>query len=93
MDESNRPAEEGCNDVLFLYIAGVDKNGTISPEFIEEISINLPEGIELMNRERVVAEFGIATALIRIGEQTGNFKIKATSTSKKTASYTLKIKK
>ena len=93
IDESNRPAEAGCNDLIFLYIAGVDKNGTISPDFIEEISLSLPKGVELMNTEPILAELGIASALVRIGNQTGSFKIKATSSSKKTTSYTLKIKK
>ena len=41
----------------------------------EFIDITLPEGIELMNRDGVKAEAGIATALIRIGERKGKARI------------------
>lgn len=92
MDESNRPAEAGCNDVLFVYIAGVDAKGTIVPNFTEQIKLQLPEGVELMNTEAIVAELGIATALVRIGNKSGEFIIKASSESKKMGHFKLNAK-
>ena len=44
-------------------------------DYEEFIDITLPEGIELMNRDGVKAEAGIATALIRIGERKGKARI------------------
>ena len=52
-----------------------DENGTVNPDYEEFIDITLPEGIELMNRDGVKAEAGIATALIRIGERKGKARI------------------
>ena len=39
LDESGRKPQAGCNDVLFLYIAAVDANGTVVPDFAETIRI------------------------------------------------------
>lgn len=71
IDLSGKQLEAGCNDVAFLYISAVDKNGTVNPEYTKDINITLPEGIELMNEDKVTAEAGIATALIRIGTEKG----------------------
>lgn len=71
IDLSGKQLEAGCNDVAFLYLSAVDKNGTVNPEYTKDINITLPEGIELMNEDKVTAEAGIATALIRIGTEKG----------------------
>ena len=63
------------DDVAFVYISARDENGTVNPDYEEFIDITLPEGIELMNRDGVKAEAGIATALIRIGERKGKARI------------------
>lgn len=42
-----------------------------NPDYDGYINITLPDGIELMNKEGIKAEVGIATALIRIGEKKG----------------------
>ena len=75
IDISGKPIEAGCNDVAFVYISARDENGTVNPDYEEFIDITLPEGIELMNRDGVKAEAGIATALIRIGERKGKARI------------------
>ena len=75
IDISGKPIEAGCNDVAFVYISARDENGTVNPDYEEFIDITLPEGIELMNRDGVKAEAGIATALIRIGERKGKTRI------------------
>lgn len=79
LDESGKPAEAGVNDVLFLYIAAVDDDGTIIPDFSDEIELSLGENIEVMNVEKIKAEAGIATALVRVGKSSGKISISATS--------------
>ncbi len=68
LDESGKSPEAGVNDVLFLYIAGVDNNGTINPDFSEEITLNINGDVKIINPGTIKAEAGIATALIKIGE-------------------------
>ncbi|MEN8703391.1 MAG: glycoside hydrolase family 2 TIM barrel-domain containing protein [Polaribacter sp.] len=67
IDESGKTPKANVNDVVFCYIAAVDKNGTIDPNFSEEIEVVLEGDVEIMNPDVVKAEAGIATALIRIG--------------------------
>lgn len=75
IDISGKELEAGCNDVAFLYISAIDRNGTVNPEYTKSINIILPDGIELMNKDEVKAEAGIATAVIRIDEERGSKKI------------------
>ncbi|SDX24240.1 beta-galactosidase [Lutibacter oricola] len=79
LDESGKTAEAGVNDVLFLYIAAVDDNGTIIPDFSDEIELNFGGNVEVMNVEKIKAEAGIATALVRVGESSGKVSVSATS--------------
>lgn len=72
IDISGKELEAGCNDVAFLYISAIDRNGTVNPEYTKSINIILPDGIELMNKDEVKAEAGIATAVIRIDEERGS---------------------
>ncbi|UMB54048.1 DUF4982 domain-containing protein [Lutibacter sp. A64] len=79
LDESGKAPEAGVNDVLFLYIAAVDENGTIIPEFSDEVELNLEGDVEIMNLEAIKAEAGIASVLIRIGKKKGEVKVIAKS--------------
>ena len=67
IDESGKKPEAGVNDVIFCYIAAVDENGTINPDFSEEIKVTINGDAKIMNPDAIKAEAGIATALIRIG--------------------------
>ncbi|WBU89742.1 glycoside hydrolase family 2 protein [Cellulophaga omnivescoria] len=91
VDESGKPATANVNDVLFVYIAAVDKNGTIDPNFKGEIAVNLGNGLELVNVGAVIAEAGIATAVVRVGNVSGTVPIKVTSGNLQTT-YNFKIK-
>lgn len=75
VDVSGKKLEAGCNDVAFLYISAIDKNGTLVPEYTKDIDISLPDGIEVINKDEIKAEAGIATALIRIRDSKGIKKI------------------
>ena len=79
LDESGKKPQAGVNDVLFAYIAAVDENGTIIPDFSERIDLKIDGDFEIMNTDKITAEAGIGTALIRIGAKKGTCKIKAQS--------------
>ncbi|WP_343330698.1 glycoside hydrolase family 2 protein [Polaribacter staleyi] len=68
IDESGKKPTTGVNDVIFCYIAAVDENGTINPEYSEEINVTVAGDIEIMNPDVIKAEAGIATVLIRVGD-------------------------
>jgi beta-galactosidase len=63
--------------VLFLYIAAIDKNGTIVPGFSNEIHLTINGQATVMNIGDIKAEAGIATALIKMGDEQGTLKFSA----------------
>jgi len=79
LDESGKAPEAGQNDVLFLYVSAVDENGTVVPDFSDEIELNINGNVEIMNLGNIEAEAGIATALIRIGTTKETVKVIAKS--------------
>ncbi|MDO6760979.1 glycoside hydrolase family 2 TIM barrel-domain containing protein [Tamlana sp. 2_MG-2023] len=78
-DESSVAPQSGVNDLLFVYIAAVDNNGTIDPDFSGDIQLNIDGDIKVMNVGNIKAEAGIATALIKIGNTKGLAIINSTS--------------
>jgi len=93
LDESGRQAKAGCNDVLFLYVAAVDQNGTIVPGFNGEVKIDADKDIEILNQGTIQAEAGIATALIRIKNASGNVAVSAKSENLKSGDFRFEIAK
>ncbi|WP_282122112.1 glycoside hydrolase family 2 TIM barrel-domain containing protein [Algibacter mikhailovii] len=79
LDKSGKDLEFGVNDVVFLYVAAVDENGTIHPEFSEDIDLEIKGDVEVINAEYIKAEGGIATALVKVGFKKGDLKIEAIS--------------
>ena len=79
LDKSGKAPQAGVNDVLFLYVAAVDGNGTVNPDFTGTIDLEIKGDIEILNVGDVVAEAGIATALIRIGAIKGQAEVEAHS--------------
>ncbi len=77
IDESGRKVERG--DILFLYIAAVDRNGTICPDFVDDIAVKCDSNVEILNTDGIATEAGIATALIKIGDQSDITNISAIS--------------
>ena len=75
LDVSGKNAQSDCNDLIFLYIEAIDNNGIICHDYSEEVKMQLPSGITLMNVGSVKAKAGIATALIRIDGKKGKYKI------------------
>ncbi|VGO20445.1 glycoside hydrolase family 2 protein [Pontiella sulfatireligans] len=79
LDESGKAPEAGCNDTVFAYIAAVDENGTVVPDFAETLQVTVAGDAALMNVGDVQAEAGIATALLQIGAQEGGVSLEAAS--------------
>jgi beta-galactosidase len=91
IDKSNKEPEAGCNDLLFLYIAGVDDNGTILPDFTERIDLLTEGDAEILNVGEIEAEAGIATALVRIGKTRGTVSLSAKSDNGFTGSINFRV--
>ena len=83
LDESGKAPEAGQNDVLFLYVSAIDENGTVIPDFSDEVKLNIEGDVEIMNPDKIEAEAGIATALIRVGTAVEAVNISANSGSLK----------
>lgn len=79
IDESTVTPKHGCKDVLFLYIAAVDRKGTICPDFTLPIEVTTDSKVKILNTDGIKTEAGIATALIEIGDISGECSVKATS--------------
>ncbi|MDO7173165.1 glycoside hydrolase family 2 protein [Mariniflexile sp. AS56] len=79
LDESGVAPQTGVNDVVFLYMAAIDENGTIIPDYSEEVSLEINGDAQLMNIGNITAEAGIATALIKIGKKSGAITFNASS--------------
>ena len=91
LDESGKLPQAGVNDVLFLYIAAVDENGTINPDFSEEVTMNIDGEVKIVNIDPIVAEAGIATAVIMVGKDKGSFAVSVKSSSL-TGSFKFEVK-
>ena len=89
IDESGKKPAAGVNDVVFCYIAAVDENGTINPDYSKEIEVMLKGDVTIVNPGTIKAEAGIATALIKIGDSKSSISISAKS--EKMSSNTFKI--
>jgi beta-galactosidase len=92
IDESNRPLVKGRNDVVFLYAAVIDANGTILPEASHEILFEVKGDAELIGNNPMEAEAGIATILLMAGNKGGKVEVSATAPGLKSAGITLRVR-
>ena len=69
MDESGRPLQKGVNDVVFLYAAIVDQNGTILPDATHPVTFTVDGDAQLIGSNPMTAEAGIATVLLKGGNE------------------------
>lgn len=78
MDLSGYPLESGTNDVIFAYAKVVDSNGTWIPSFNGSILFDIQGDAELIGENPVTCEAGIASILVRAGENVNNIEVSAT---------------
>ncbi|MCC3152083.1 glycoside hydrolase family 2 TIM barrel-domain containing protein [Hymenobacter sp. BT770] len=89
-DRSGRDA--GPQDVVFVYAAVVDANGTVLPEATAAIRFAAQGNAELVGDNPVRAEAGIATVLLKTGLGSGPVQLTATADGLPSASLKLTVK-
>jgi beta-galactosidase len=78
LDESGRLPKAGVNDAIFVYAVIIDKDGnTVHVNDIEVKFIITGDAAIINPGSTSISEAGIATALIRIGENPGEIEITA----------------
>lgn len=77
IDQSGKKPKAGVNDVVFVYAALVDQNGTTVPLNNVEVVFEVEGNAQILNPESITSEAGIATALLKIGNQNEPFIINA----------------
>ncbi|MGD9994083.1 MAG: glycoside hydrolase family 2 TIM barrel-domain containing protein [Salinivirgaceae bacterium] len=76
-DKSGKALQSGVNDVVFLYAAIVDKNGTVVPDATPEVNFIGTGDFQIIGRNPIEAEAGIATVILKVGSQKGIYKLEA----------------
>ncbi len=71
-----QPKADG-EDLFFVYANIVDQNGTIVPSFSGWIDFKVEGAAKLVSPNRVQAEAGIASAIIRVSQQPKKITVKA----------------
>ncbi len=91
IDESGKKLQSGCNDIVFAYAAIVDENGTINPLAENNIKYSITGDAELIGSNPINAEAGIATILLKAGENSGAINISASSEGLKSGNLEITI--
>ncbi len=91
MDESGKKLQSGCNDMVFVYAAIVDENGTINPLAENSIKYTISGDAELIGSNPINAEAGIATILLKAGENKGSINITASSEGLESGTFEVTI--
>lgn len=68
VDYDGKMAKSDTNDLLFVYAKLIDNNGTVVPRNDYKIQFSIEGDAQLVSPEVMITEAGIATALVRIGE-------------------------
>lgn len=79
IDKSGRTPRAGVNDVLFVYARLMDTQGNIVRENDVKVDFIVEGDAQILNPQTIFTEAGIATALIRIGHESGKVNIKAST--------------
>ncbi|MCB2219092.1 MAG: DUF4982 domain-containing protein [Bacteroidetes bacterium] len=90
-DKSGRPAVNGVKDAIFIYAHLLDHNNNIVRENGRIVQFNMKGDAYLVNPAPVETEAGIATALIMIGEKTGEIEIIAESQGLQSARMKIQV--
>ena len=83
LDESGKAPTAGQSDTMFLYVAAIDDNDTVNPEFSETITLSINGNAKVMNLDAVKAEAGIASAILQLGNTKEVISVSASSESLK----------
>jgi beta-galactosidase len=93
LDESGRPLVVGSNDAVFVYAEIVDANGTLVPEYNGQIEFSVTGDAEIIFMNKVFAEAGIATILLKAGMHPGKIDVRATGGNLTSSAITIEALK
>lgn len=79
IDDSEIVPKVNTNDILFVYAKILDKNGTLVSSSNASVNFKIKGDAVLIGENDVNAEAGIASILVKVGENSGDVKITATS--------------
>jgi beta-galactosidase len=79
VDISGKELQAGKNDVVFVYAAITDANGTVIPEDIRAVTFTVEGDAELVGDNPRKAEAGISSILLMAGKTSGMVKLKASA--------------
>jgi len=91
VDVSGKDLMAGKNDVVFVYAAVVDANGTVIPDDKRTVSFTVEGDATLIGDNPRKAEAGISTILLQAGKKAGIVKIKAVATGLATGEAEIKV--
>jgi len=92
IDESGKQLESGQNDVVFVYASIVDDEGTVVPTADSEVHYEVDGDAELIGTNPIKAEAGIATILLRAGEESGTVTVRGLSEGLKSSELDIDVK-
>ncbi len=78
-DLSGKNLVAGKNDVIFIHAYVTDTNGTVIPDADNVIKFSIKGNGELIGKQSINAEAGIATILLKAGDNPGPITIEASS--------------
>lgn len=77
---SGKPLEAGVNDVVFVYVAVTDRNGSVVYDSDDMVELKIKKGdAEVIGGGSIRAEAGIATFLVKAGNSKGKIDLVATA--------------
>ncbi len=92
MDKSGKDLERGCNDIVFIYAAVTDEQGTICPLQQNSILFTANGDAALIGANPAKAEAGVATILLKAGNMSNSIEVSATAKGLDAANLQIMIK-
>lgn len=76
-DESDKPLKAGCNDVVFVHAAVADIVGTVNSGSDHVVEFKVAGDASIIGPKAMSAAAGIASILLKAGNDPGKIKITA----------------
>ncbi|MBD1396636.1 glycoside hydrolase family 2 protein [Pontibacter sp. JH31] len=90
IDRSGKELQAGQNDIVFVYASITDRNGTVVPDAMHNVTFSVEGDAEIVGEQLVQAEAGIAAIVLKAGKNAGTIRVRAQADGMKAGSYTLK---
>ena len=91
VDYSGKELKKGCNDVVFVYASVTDESGTVIPDNSRLVNLKVEGDAVVIGSNPVETEAGVASMLLKAGDNPGIIKIFATSEGIRNARLDLTI--